>query len=149
MNVDVSEPPPSRVLTAIKRFFVATAIVLLTVNLYTGGPLFAIWLGSRVQTSSTLTMSTVGVVLGTLIAMVALIVWALSRLSATYERLSGNEPESRRTAPWMRSLRDERTEYIHERRPLTGIEKMMVGSVAVAVITFEVWFFFFSGSPIG
>lgn len=136
-------------MTAIKRFFVAIAIVLLTVNLYTGGPLFAIWLGSRVQTSSTLSMSTVGVVLGTLVLMVAAIVWALSRLGATYERLSGNEPASRRTTPWMRSLRDERHEYTQERRPLTGFEKMMVGSVAVAVIAFEVWFFFFSGSPIG
>jgi hypothetical protein len=32
---------------------------------------------------------------------------------------------------------------------VTGAERVVVVTVAIAVVAFEVWFFFFSGSPIG
>ena len=32
---------------------------------------------------------------------------------------------------------------------LTMLEKVMVGMVVLVFVVFEVWFFFFSGSPIG
>jgi hypothetical protein len=131
----------------LKRIVLAALTALLAVNLYTGAPLLAVWVGSRVQSGTGLTMTTVAVVLGTLVAAVVLIVMGLQWTEAAYKRTTG-EPQKRRTAPWMRSMRDERAE-IAERRPLTGFEKVLVGAVTFAVIGFEAWFFLFAGSSIG
>ena len=129
------------------RLGLAALTAFISVNLWTGAPLFAIWCGSRVQGGTGLTMSAVGVVLGVLAALVAILVYALMRIEALYKVLSG-EPETKHTSPWMRSLRDERPE-LRERRKLTGIEKVMIGMVVVAGGAFEIWFFFFAGSSIG
>jgi hypothetical protein len=130
------------------RLGLAALTALLTVNLYTGAPLFAIWVGSRVQGGTGLTMSAVGAVMGVLAVSVALIVFLLIRVESAYKFLSGEPVDKRRTAPWMRSLRDERPE-LAVKRPMTGFEKMLIVSVVLAVILFEVWFFFFAGSSIG
>lgn len=135
--------------TGIKAARVGLAVLtaLLSINLYTGAPLFAVWVGSRVQGGTGLTMGAVGAVLGTLAALVTLLVFLLVRVEAAYKVLSGDTPQ-RRTAPWLRSLRDERPE-LAEKRPLTGFEKALIGSVVLAVVGFETWFFFFAGSSIG
>ena len=131
----------------LKRIVLAVITALLAVNLYTGAPLFAVWVGSRVQPGTGLTMTTVAVVIGTLVVCVALLVMGLQWTEAAYKRTTG-ELEKRRTASWMRSMRDERSE-IAERRPMTGFEKVLVGCVVFAVVAFEAWFFFFAGSSIG
>ena len=131
----------------LKRIVLAVITALLAVNLYTGAPLFAVWVGSRVQKGTGLTMTTVAVVLGVLVGCVALIVMGLQWAEREYKKTTG-EAQKRRTAPWMRSMRDERAE-VAERRPLTGFEKILVGCVTFAVIAFEAWFFFFAGSSIG
>jgi hypothetical protein len=133
---------------ALKRLGLASAAALLAVNMYTGVPLLSIWLGSRVQEGSTLTMTTVMVVIGTLVVGVAIILSLLHRVSAAYDRASGKE-QKRQTATWMRSMRDERHEFSREKRELSGVEKAMVAAVVVGVAGFEVWFFFFAGSSIG
>jgi hypothetical protein len=131
----------------LKRILLAAFTALLAVNLYTGAPLLAVWVGSRVQGGTGLTMTTVGVVLGVLIAAVTVIVLGLQWAEAAYKRTTG-EVQQRRTAPWMRSMRDERAE-IAERRPLTSFEKVLVVCVVFAVVGFEAWFFLFAGSSIG
>jgi hypothetical protein len=136
----------SRPTQAILRIGLASLTALLAVNLYTGAPLLAIWVGSRVQNGTQLTMSTVAVVVAVLVVTVALLVMALTRVEAAY-RVVTNQPTKRRTAPWLRSMRGERDEF--ERRPLSGPEKALVGAVVGACLIFQVWFFFFSGSPIG
>ena len=80
------------------RFVLATATALLSVNLYTGAPLFAIWVGSRVQKGTQLTMSTVAVVIAVLVASVFVIVFLLTRVEAAY-RVITNQPTKRRVAP--------------------------------------------------
>ena len=140
---------PGRALVLLfKRIVLAAITAVLAVNLYTGAPLLAIWAGSRVQGGVGLTMTTVGVVMGVLIGSVVVLVIALHYAEAAYRRLTGTVVE-RRTAPWMRSMRDEREEYTRKRRPLTDFEKVLVFAVVIAAGAFEVWFFFFSGSPIG
>src|SRR3954454_21630246 len=114
-------PPGSQHL--FLRVCLGALTALLAVNLYTGAPLFAIWVGSRVQNGTQLTMSTVMVVVGVLVATVALLVFLLTRVEAAY-RVVTNQPTKRRTAPWLRSMRAEREQ--HERRPLTGPEKALV-----------------------
>lgn len=132
----------------VARFGLAVLTALLSINLWTGAPIFAIWVGSRVQGGTGLTMTAVGVVIGVLAVTVALLVMALIRVESAYKFLSGDPVAKRRTAPWMRSLRDERPE-LAEKRPLTGFEKSLVITVVLAGIAFEVWFFFFAGSSIG
>lgn len=129
------------------RIGLAALTALLSVNLWTGAPLFSIWVGSRVQGGTGLTMSAVGAVLGTLAVTVSLLVFLLVRVEAAYKVLSG-EPPQRRTSPWLRSLRDERPE-LAVKRPLDGFEKTLIVTVVIAVVAFETWFFFFAGASIG
>jgi len=133
--------------TLVLRILLAALTAVLAINLYTGAPLLAIWAGSRVQNGTQLTMGTVGVVIGVLVVSVTILVFLLVRVEAAYKALT-NQPTKRRVAPWLRSMRGERDEIEH-RRPLTGFEKALVTAVVGAIAGFEVWFFFFSGSPIG
>jgi hypothetical protein len=146
-DTNTESQPHGRVSTFLLRVVLATLTAILAVNLYTGAPLLAIWAGSRVQEGSSLTMSALGVVLGVLVVSIAILVFLLTRVEAAYKAVTGQVPE-KRTPPWLRSMRGERDEFERERKPLSGFEKVMVTSVVVAVAGFEVWFFFFSGSPI-
>jgi hypothetical protein len=145
----MAENPHTELSGGIKaaRIGLAALTALLSVNLYTGAPLFAVWVGSRVQGGTGLTMGAVGAVLGTLAVLVSLLVFLLVRVEGAYKVLSGETPQ-RRTAPWLRSLRAERPE-LAEKRPLTGFEKTLIATVVLGVIAFETWFFFFAGSSIG
>src|SRR3954467_14041415 len=133
--------------TYVVRIFLAGLTAVLAINLWTGAPLFAIWVGSRVQKGTGLTMSTVLVVMVVLAACVAALVFALSRVEAAYKTVTGQETQ-RRTSPWLRSMRDEREEFA-ERKGLTGFEKGLTAAVVLGVVAFEGWFFFFAGSSIG
>jgi hypothetical protein len=130
------------------RIGLAAATALISVNLWTGAPLLAIWCGSQVQGGTGLTMKAVGVVIGVLAVSVTILVWLLVRVETAYKFFSGEPVQKKRTSPWMRSLRDERPE-LAEKRPLTGVEKATIATVVVAVAAFEIWFFFFAGSSIG
>jgi hypothetical protein len=133
--------------TYLIRVLLAGLTAVLAINLWTGAPLFAIWVGSRVQKGTGLTMSTVIVVMAVLATSVALLVLALTRVEAAYKTVTGQET-NRRTAPWLRSMRDERPELVHQ-QGLTGFEKGLAVAVVLGVIAFEGWFFFFAGSSIG
>ena len=130
------------------RTVLAALTALLAVNLYTGAPLFAIWVGSHAQSGSQLRMSTVAVIIGVLCLTIAVLVFLLTRVEAAYKAVTGQKTE-RRVAPWLRSMRAEREAFERERHPLTGFEKALVVAVVGGIVAFEVWFFFFSGSPIG
>jgi hypothetical protein len=132
----------------LARIGLAAATALISVNLWTGAPLLAIWCGSQVQGGTGLTMKAVGVVMGVLAVSVAILVFLLVRVEAWYKFFSGEPVQKKRTSPWMRSLRDGRPE-LEEKRPLSGVEKVTIGAVVVAVGAFEIWFFFFAGSSIG
>jgi hypothetical protein len=45
-------------------------------------------------------------------------------------------------------MRAERVNYEREKHEVTAVERILVLMVALAVILFEIWFFFFSPSPI-
>ena len=130
------------------RIFLAALTAILAVNLYTGAPLFAIWVGSRFADGTQLRMSTVGIVIGVLIVSIAMLVFLLTRVEAAYKVVTGQKTD-RRTPPWLRSMRAERDEDERSKRELTGFERMLALAVVIGIVGFEVWFFFFSGSPIG
>jgi len=130
------------------RVGLAALTAIISVNLWTGAPLLAIWVGSQVQGGTGLTMKAVGAVIGVLAVSVAILVYLLVRVEAAYKFFSGEPVQKKRTSPWMRSLRDERPE-LAEKRPLSAVEKTAIGTVVVAVGVAEIWFFFFAGSSIG
>jgi hypothetical protein len=132
-----------------KRFLLAALMALLVVNLWTGGPLLALWLGSRVQGTGPPSMGAVGIVIVALVAISVALYRALQWTSTQYDDVTGASPTVRQHAPWLRSMRGERPNYDGMRPELTSGERILVGGVIAAFAAFEIWFFFFSGSPIG
>ena len=132
-----------------KRFLLAAAMALLVLNLWTGGPLLALWIGSRVQGEGPPTMGAIFVVILALGVISAALYRGLQVTSQAYDDLTGATPTIRQHAPWLRSMRGERPQYDGERPELSSGERILVLGVIVAFAAFEIWFFFFSGSPIG
>ena len=123
---------------------------LAALNIWTGAPLLAVWVGSRVVTSSTqVSMGSVFVVVAVLFATCLALIYVLSWASSTYDRITGRQQTVRRHVPWLRSMRAERVNYEREKQDVTAIERILVIMVALVVVLFEIWFFFFSPSPIG
>jgi hypothetical protein len=75
---------------------------------------------------------------------VRVIAWA----SAVHDELTGQRQSVRKQVPWLRSMRGERVAWERDRTGLTALERTLVAVVLLAVALFEVWFFFFSPSPI-
>lgn len=129
-----------------RRIALAGAAVVVAVNIWTGAPLLALWVGSQFVGSSRLSMGAVGIVVVVLTATVIVLVRLLARLSAAYDDVTGYVGP-RTAAPWLRSMRGERDELLAEGH-FNAVERVVVVSVGVCAITFNVWFFFFSGSPL-
>jgi hypothetical protein len=77
-------------------------------------------------------------------ALVKLLAW----LDASYGRLTGRPSTVSRHVPWLRSMRGERPHQVRHVRELSPLEVVLVTTVVVVVALFEVWFFFYSPSPI-
>ncbi len=131
-----------------KRVALATASMLVAVNIWTGGPLLALWVGSRAVGSGGLSMGAVFVVVVVLAASVLMLAAALTWLSAKYDELTGRSAAARRTSPWLRSMRGEREEFARTKQTVSVIERIVVLTVVACVLSFEVWFFFFAGSSL-
>jgi hypothetical protein len=129
----------------------AAAAAFVSVNIWTGAPLLALWIGSRTVPSSGLSMAAVFVVVAVLLLSVLLLVLALNRINARYNELIDAPPVERRTSPWLRSMRSEREDLAQQRHGhgASAVERVVVYSVMAAALTFNVWFFLFAGSPIG
>jgi hypothetical protein len=131
----------------LKRLLLVALMALASVNLFTGAPLFAIWVGSRVQgDSGSLSMTAVFSVVVVMALVCAALVSALNRMGAAHDALIGRPP-ARRQTPWMKpfnagSARAQETS-------LRVLDKILVGAVVIAGLAFEAWFFFFAGSSIG
>ena len=95
--------PSSRALLA-KRTAMVAATAFLAINLWTGAPLLALWVGSQVVGQTTLSMTAVFVVVIVLAVEMFSMTLALTWLSGEYDRLSGRKPGERRL-PWLRGVR--------------------------------------------
>ena len=133
---------------AVKRIALVSASALAAINIWTGAPLLALWVGSQVVGESGLSMGAVFVVVVVLAASCLLLATALTWLSARYDDLTGRPPAARRTSPWLRSMRGEREEVARKRQGISPIERIVVVSVVACVLVFEIWFFFFAGSSL-
>ena len=100
----------------LKKIGLVTASALCSINLWTGAPLLAVWVGSKVQGNlNNLSMTAVFSVILVLAVLVFLLAWALTWLNAKYDDLTGRHPEARHTSPWLRSMRDEREHDVRQK----------------------------------
>jgi hypothetical protein len=138
---------PPRSVSILERIALTTATLFASVNVWTGAPLFAIWVGSRVQGEGSLTMGIVFVVVLVLGAVELILLVALSLLSARYDAITGRR-RRRRVPPWLASMRGEREVTVKHEEGVSAIERVVAVSFVAAAIAFEVWFFFFAGSSL-
>jgi hypothetical protein len=131
----------------VMRLLLVALMALAAVNLFTGAPLFAIWVGSRVQgDSGSLSMTAVLSVVVVMALVCAALVWALNRMGAAHDALIGRAAERRQTT-WMKPFNAGSANA--QRTSLRALDKILVGAVVLAGLTFEAWFFFFAGSSLG
>jgi CBS domain containing-hemolysin-like protein len=132
----------------LKRLLMAAATAFLAINIWTGAPLLALWVGSRIVGKQALSMTAVFVVVIVLAALVYGMTIALTRLSAAYDELIGRPPRTPRFA-WLRSMSTQDDEIAYGPRVgVSALERIVMASVYVAVIGFLVWFFVLAGSPL-
>jgi hypothetical protein len=127
----------------LKRAAMAGLTALVTVNVWTGCPLLALWVGSRAVGTGDLSMAAVVVVLLVLglleLAMMLVLAW----LTEIYDELIGlQRPEQ--SATWIRRLCAPESAGLDRRLRITTLEGIVVINVYVAVTTLVVWYLFFA-----
>jgi hypothetical protein len=132
----------------LQRPLILAAMAVVAVNIWTGSPLLALWVGSRLQGTSGLSMGAVFAVIVVMVLASLGLIKLLGVLGERHDRLLGVPPGPRRQQPWLRSLSGERTKDQRRRQRLSALDVVLVGTVLIAALAFEVWFFFFSGSSI-
>jgi hypothetical protein len=114
-----------------------------SIVMWIGVPLGLIYLASKISSSSNPSLGPYLVVLVGLPVGMAIIGKCLGTLDRWHTRLTGRELERHR-ATWLRSMRAERTSS----RRGGILDKVMIVSVAIALVAFAVWFFAFAGSSL-
>jgi hypothetical protein len=133
----------------LERIGLVAASALISINIWTGAPLLAVWVGSKLQAAQDrLSMEALFAVVVVLAGSVLGLAWLLAWVNGRYDQLSGHEPGARESSPWLRSLSGEREEDVRRKHGISGIERVVIGAVVLAVLAFEVWFFFFAGSSL-
>jgi hypothetical protein len=133
----------------VKRVGLISAMAVASLNVWTGSPLAALWIGSRLQGDGPPTMGAVFAVAVMMAAFSIALVRILGLLGDAYDRVVGLPKPRKQHSPWLRSLRGEREDFKDpDRHALSPLDIVMCTMVIVAVAAFEIWFFFFSTSPI-
>ena len=137
----------------IERAAVLALTAVVGVNVWTGSPLLALWVGSRAERLDHSTGPSATAIVVVVVAL-AFFSWVLLRLlyrlQERYFKLLGRPPRRYRST-WLQSMRAERGEWQREHDPdarATPFEITVMVCVVVAVVAFEIWFFFYSSSPI-
>ena len=139
----------SRPIRVLLRIGLASAMTVVGLNIWTGSPLFALWIGSQIQGSeSTVKMATIGGVVATLAISVFALYRAMQWLDIRYGEVIGRKPGPRQPVPWLKSASGERIPAKRPKEPLTAAERIAVLMVVVAIGCFEAWFFFLARSPL-
>ena len=84
----------------------------------------------------------------TLGALTIALVKLLARIDAVYARVAGRPSSVSRHVPWLRSMRGGGPHEKKHARELSPLEVILISTVVLAVALFEIWFFFYSPSPI-
>jgi hypothetical protein len=145
-----ASPPASakRLGNLLGRIGLAAVTAILSMNLWTGFPLLALWVGSHADGGQLLSMAGVAVAVIALVILLTVGVVVLTRVSATYDRLTGRPPPVRQPAPWLLSMNASKVQPARGRREINAIEAIVIAVVVAAFISFEIWLFFLSGSKL-
>ena len=112
--------------------------------MWIGAPLFWLWLGSQLQSGSQPTLGPYVLVLAGVIVSMVVLGKVLSQLDRLYARIMHRDTAVRVRLPWHRSMRGERTSG----RPTRVVDVVMVASVSSALLLFGAWFFLLAGSSL-
>ncbi|HEV2973858.1 MAG TPA: hypothetical protein VGX69_02545 [Solirubrobacteraceae bacterium] len=124
----------------IKRATLAGVTALATVNVWTGCPLLALWVGSRAVGERDLSMAAVVVVLVVLALLEGATLLLLAWLTNVYDALIGLR-RSEAEVNWIRRLCAPPEALGARRVPeLTSLEGVVVINVYVAVLASAVWY---------
>lgn len=125
----------------------AVALVVLmaigSVVMWLGVPLGLVYAASRLADSPEPSLGPYLLVIVGLPIGMAVVGKALGALDRVHTRITGAEPGAYRPG-WTRSMRGER----RSTRRGGVLDRVMIVSVAVAVVAFAVWFFAFAGSSL-
>jgi hypothetical protein len=130
----------------LKRAAMAGATAFVTVNMWTGCPLLALWVGSQAVGRGALSMGAVGLVVVVLAVLVFAFALALTWLNNVYDELVGR-PRAERRARWLRSMRAEDEGYVSQRVGITLLERIVMINVYLCMIAFAAWYVFLAGAP--
>ena len=130
----------------LKRVAMAAATAFVAINIWTGAPLLALWVGSRVVGKTVLSMRAVVVVVVVLAVLVFGLTAVLIWLNNAYDELIGR-PRVERRPPWLRSMRAEAEQNISARVGVSALERIVTMIVYVAIIALLLWFILFGGPP--
>jgi hypothetical protein len=122
----------------LKRVAMAGLTALVTVNVWTGCPLLALWVGSRAVGTGDLSMAAVVVVLVVLGLLELVMMLVLAWLTGVYDELIGlQRPEQ--SATWIRRLCAPESAGLNRRLRITTLEGIVVINVYIAVSALVVW----------
>ena len=128
----------------------AAAVLLIAVMvvgsllMWLGAPLFWLWLGSQLQSGSTPSFGPYLVILVGVVASMIVLGKLLSSLDRVYGRVTNTNATVRVRLPWHRSMRGERGSG----RQTRVVDIVMVVSVSSALLLFGAWFFLLAGSSL-
>jgi hypothetical protein len=146
LSPTIDERSPEARHLMLKRVALAGSSAFVAANIWTGCPLLAVWVGSRLVGRSTLSMAAVFVVVIVLAALVFAMAVLLTWLNNIYDELTGRTRVERRTA-WLRSMRAESEPHVSEKVGVTALERIVMVNVYLAVIALVAWYLFFAGAP--
>jgi hypothetical protein len=124
--------------------FLVALMALGSVLMWLGVPVGLIYVASKVSGSSSPTLGPILLILLGLPIGMAIIGKGLGWLDRRHQAITGTADEGRRIAPWLKSMRGDREDRHHG----GVLDKVMIISVAVALLLFAVWFFGFAGSSL-
>jgi hypothetical protein len=127
---------------------VAALLVLVmvvgSVLMWIGVPVFWLWLASRIADSSQPSIGLYLLVLVGIAVSMTLVGKGLGTINHIHMDITGTLPQKREQTIWLRSMRAERE--VKRETGVLGI--VMAWSVSVALLCFGFWFFVLAGSPI-
>src|ERR687886_77030 len=130
------------------RMIVRRPLALVLVLLMAAGSIFLwivvpvgwLWIASHATQTSAPTLGPYLLVLFAIPVTMWVVGKLLFKTNHLYERLTGQASEVRVQLPWQKSLRDSP----RSGRPPTVLDVVMIVSVAIALVAFAIWFFFFA-----
>jgi hypothetical protein len=130
----------------LKRIALTAATAFAAINVWTGCPIFALWLAAHASgTRTQITVPALGVLLIALAFLEGVTIIALTWLNNAYDELTGRRRVERRS-PWLRSMSELDERHVSQRVGVSLPERIVMILVYAAVIALTVWWAFFAGT---